>query len=139
MPLPGRARGLAGMSLYFADPTGAETIAVFGVRRVAALVAEQLTPVADWWAGTVAGRPGPGAGDGDRHGRVCVAVGLLTLALGVSAGEACALIRARAAATGRTVVDLADDLLGDHARRQGRDRLTVRSDPDPRAAAERPR
>ena len=112
LSLPGRLRGVGGMTLLFTEPYGAAAIDIFEARHVARLVSDHLGPAADWseWA---PGEPSPGLDtpDARRRGRLWMAVGMIMLTLRVTAQDALALLRAHAYAAGRTADDLAQDLV----------------------------
>ena len=121
LPLPGRLRGVAGLDLYFEDPTGPTARRTAEAHLVAGLVARQLDMVSGHPAPLDTGEPRwlatPAA---RRRGRVWMAVGMVIAGLQLDAGDALAVLRAHAYATDRTVDDLADDLL---ARRVDPDQL----------------
>ncbi len=113
IPLSGRLRGLGTLSLYFTDPNaGMCTMRVLEASRVAGLVSEHLGPAADWSAWTPTHPPAVvDTPDARRRGRVWVAVGMLMLSRPLGAADALALLRAQAYVDGRTVDDLAADLV----------------------------
>jgi ANTAR domain len=112
LPLPGQLRGLGTLSLYRDEPTGVATVRLTEAGRVARLIAEHLGPAADWSAWTphecrgVANTP-----DARRRSRVWMAVGSLMLALQLRTDDALGLLRGYAYASGRTLDDVADDLV----------------------------
>lgn len=101
---------LAVLSVYFTDPTGCETVDADAAVVVAELI--QMALVNDTTLPAAADDstmwPHPG---GRRRLEVSVAVGMLTAALHVGAGDALALLRARAFAGDRCVDDVAADLI----------------------------
>ncbi|MGY1615560.1 ANTAR domain-containing protein [Geodermatophilus sp. SYSU D00691] len=115
LALPGRLRGVGGMDTFFTDPAGATTVDVFDARRVAEVVSDHLELSADWsvwtldelpaWSDTAVAR---------LRGRLWMAVGMLMVALELSAPDALAVLRGYAYAAGRTADDLADDLVEGH-------------------------
>jgi len=112
LSLRGRLRGVGAMDLYFTAPDGPATVDIFDARCVAELISQQLGPAADWSPWTPNETPGwtntPAA---RRRGRLWMAVGMVMLASRVPAPDALALLRGSAYSTGRTVDDVADDLI----------------------------
>ncbi len=90
---------------------------VLEARHVAELVSDHLSLAADWsvwtpteppaWADTPAAR---------RRGELWMAVGMLGIALDVPTTDALALLRGFAYASGRTVDDVAADLVAQRLR-----------------------
>ncbi|MGY1604394.1 ANTAR domain-containing protein [Geodermatophilus sp. SYSU D00815] len=121
LALPGYLRGLGALDCYFTDPTGPVVIDVDDARCVAGLLSTHLGGAADWSVWTATEGPGwlrsPAARE---RGRLWMAVGMVVLALRLSAEDALELLRGRAYAGDRTVDDLAADIV---ARRIPVDRL----------------
>jgi hypothetical protein len=112
-------RGLAGVGaidLYFRDPAAVAALDVFAASTVRDLVTTALGEAAVWSAEVGGEGPdwltGPPA---TGRARVWEAMGLTSLALDLPASEALAVLRARAYATGRTVDDLAADVVSGRA------------------------
>lgn len=112
LSLPGRLRGLGAMELYFAASSGATAADVLEARCVAELVSDHLDVAADWsvWAPTEL-PAWSDTSDARRRGRLWMAVGMLMVALDLSAPDALAVLRCYAYAAGRTADDVADDLV----------------------------
>jgi hypothetical protein len=112
LSLPGRLKGLGAIDLYSVDPGGATAVDVFEARCVAELVSHRLDMAADWsvwtptempkWSNTPAAR---------RRGRLWMAVGMLMIVLKAPAPDALVVLRGYAYAAGRTVDDVAIDLV----------------------------
>lgn len=142
LPLPGRFRGVGEMDLYFRDPDASMAIDVVEAREISGLVAEQLEAVSGWLSGTVTGvRSWLAAPAARRRARVWMAVGMVMAALRMDAGDGLALLRGHAYVTGRTVDDLAEELL---ERRIAPEQLSGDAPlsptllpPEPRAAVDR--
>ncbi|WP_448624938.1 ANTAR domain-containing protein [Geodermatophilus sp. URMC 64] len=112
LSLPGRLRGMGAMDLYFTRPDGVTAIDVLEARCVAELISGHLDRAADWSAWTPTEQPPwMSTPDARRRGRLWLAVGMLTLALGRPAADALALLRGHAYAAGRTADDIATELV----------------------------
>jgi hypothetical protein len=112
LPLTGQLHGLGALALYRIQPTGVASVRLSEVNRVARLVSDHLGPAADW----AAWMPHEGRGmvdtpDTRRRGRVWMAVGAVMLALQLRTDDALALLRGHAYASGRTLDDLAEDIV----------------------------
>jgi hypothetical protein len=108
-------RGLAGrgaIDLYFRDPAAVAALDVLAAVSVGHLVTAALAEAAVWSSEVdgqgpdwLSGPPATG------RARVWEAIGLTSLAQDVAASEALAVLRAHAYATGRTVDELAADVV----------------------------
>jgi hypothetical protein len=108
-------RGLAGagaIDLYFRDSARVATLDVFAAMAVGDLVTAALAEAAVWstWEETEGPEwlHGPPA---ERRALVWQAMGMASLALGVQADQALSVLRGQAYAQGRTVDELAADLV----------------------------
>src|SRR3954447_11056739 len=112
LSLAGRLQAVGAMDLYFADPDGVTAVDVYEARCVARLVSDHLDVAADWSVWTPTELPAwSETPDAQRRGRLWMAVGMLMLALKVSAPNALAVLRGYAYAAGRTADDVAIDLI----------------------------
>lgn len=112
LPLREAIAGLGAIDLYFAREEDVPELDVFEALAVGDLVTSTLSETAVWSTWSPARGPdwlhGPAA---QRRGEVWEAMGLVALAMDVDAAAALALLRATAYGSGRTVDDVADDLL----------------------------
>ncbi|SDY13524.1 hypothetical protein SAMN05661080_02433 [Modestobacter sp. DSM 44400] len=112
-------RGLAGggaIDLYFEDPAAVAALDVLAAVGVGDLVTAALAEAAVW--SSEVGGHGPdwlSSPLATGRARVWEAMGLTSLALDLAATEALAVLRAHAYATGRTVDDLAADVVSGRA------------------------
>jgi hypothetical protein len=128
LSLRGRLKGVGGMDLYCADPTGATAVDALEARCVAELVSDHLEVAADWSVWTPTELPAwADTPDARRRGRLWMAVGMLMLTLEAPAPDALAVLRGYAYAAGRTVDDVAIDLI---ERRLQPDQLPEDADSD---------
>jgi hypothetical protein len=112
LPLHEAISGLGAVDLYFRDQAAVPALDVFEAMAVGGLVATQLSEAAvwsDWPADRGPGwLHGPSA---ERRAAVWEATGLVGLATDLDAAPALDLLRHTARASGRTVDDVAADLL----------------------------
>jgi hypothetical protein len=112
LSLSGRLKGIGGMDVYLAEPDGVAAVDFAEARCVAQLVSDHLELAADWSVWTPTELPAwSDTPDARRRGRLWMAVGMLTLALEAPAQDALAVLRGYAYAAGRTVDDVAGDLV----------------------------
>lgn len=111
VPLHAPLTGLVVLDLYLRGAAGLHTIDLQDVDVVAGLVTGELMR-ASMFAVELTGRPGWLAGDGvDRRTQVWQAMGMVTLATGLSSSDALAALRARAFGTGRLVDEISADIV----------------------------
>lgn len=117
LPLREAISGLGAIDLYFGRDEGVPELDVFEAMAVGDLVTSTLSETAVWSTWSPAQGPdwlhGPAA---RRRGEVWEAMGRVALALDGDALAALALLRARAYGAGRTVDDVAHDLLAGRLR-----------------------
>jgi hypothetical protein len=117
LPLREAIAGLGALDLFFTRDDAVPEVDVFEAMAVADLVTSALSETAVWSTWTPGHGPqwlhGPTA---QRRAAVWDAMGVLALALGVPVKAALSLLRAAAHAQGRTVDDVAADLLGGRLR-----------------------
>jgi hypothetical protein len=129
LPLREAISGLGAIDLYFRREDAVTELDVFEAMAVGDLVTSTLSDTAVWSTWEPAHGPhwlhGPAA---QRRAKVWEAMGRVALALELEAATALAVLRATAYATGRTVDDVAVDLL------EGRlDPTELKPPPDDRA------
>jgi hypothetical protein len=111
LPLREELTGLGVLSLYICRSDGLATIDAFEARAVAQLISARLRRTAAWSSWSDTGGPGwmnsPAA---QRRAKVWQAMGMVMLALSVSAEDALAVLRCYAYGAGREVDAVAADL-----------------------------
>jgi hypothetical protein len=111
LPLRAELTGLGVVCLYFGQPDGLVAVDAVEARAVAQLVSARLRGAAAWsnWSDTdgPAWMTSPSA---QRRAKVWQAMGMVMLALGVSAEDALAVLRCHAYGAGREVDAVAADL-----------------------------
>jgi hypothetical protein len=112
LPMRRGLEGAGAIDLYFREPADVAGLDVFAAVTVGDLVTASLAEAAVWssWSET----EGPGwlrSPAAEHRARVWQAMALVGVALEVEADEALAVLRGHAYAQGRTVDDLADDLV----------------------------
>jgi hypothetical protein len=117
LPLHPALSGPGAIDLYFEDPDAVTRLDVFEAIAVGELVTSELSDAAVWSAWTPEEGPewlhGPAP---QRRAAVWEAMGWVCVDLEVGAAEALDLMRAAAYAAGRTVDDVAEDLLAGRLR-----------------------
>jgi len=116
LPLGHSFAGFGVLDLYFLSPVAASAFDPAGALRLADEMSDVLLaaspvpegPDEDEDLGAVSWLDAPGA---QRRRRVWVALGMLNFELRMSSADALAVLRARAFAQGRTLEDLADDMI----------------------------
>jgi hypothetical protein len=112
LPLRNALTGMGALDLYFRDSADVAALDVFAAVTVGDLVTQQLSEAAIWSNWSAEQGPdmlhSPAA---IRRALVWHAIGRTGLALDVTEPEALAVLRAHAYATGRTVDDLAADVV----------------------------
>jgi hypothetical protein len=111
LPLRDDLTGLGALSLYFCRLDGLVNVDAFEARAVAQLISDHLRHAAAWsgWSDTE-GPSWMGSPSAQRRAKVWQAMGMVMLALGVSAGDALAVLRCHAYGAGRDVDAVAADL-----------------------------
>jgi hypothetical protein len=98
--------------MFSTEPAGAATMDSSEAQIVARLIARRLDRDADWSTRSALDGPAwvntPGA---RRRSRLWIGVGMVIAELHLPAPDALAVLRSHAYATGRSVDDLADDLV----------------------------
>jgi hypothetical protein len=112
LPLRNALTGMGALDLYFRGSAGVAALDVFAAMTAGDLVTQQLSEAAVWsdWSA----EHGPDVMHSPaavRRAVVWRAIGRTSLALDVAEPEALAVLRAHAYATGRTVDDLAADVV----------------------------
>jgi hypothetical protein len=135
LPMRRGLEGAGAIDLYFRQPDGVSGLDVFAAMSVGDLVTDSLAEAALWSSWSEDEGPGwlhsPAA---EHRARVWQAMALIGVALELEADEALAVLRAQAYAHGRTVDDLADDLVSGRA-----DPAELSGGGDPGPAASTPR
>jgi hypothetical protein len=112
LPLQSALAGRCTLDLYFTDPTAVARLDVFDAIAVGELMTNALSDAVIWTTWSEPAGPdwlhSPAAA---RRAAVWQAVGELGMALELDASEALGALREHAAATGRSVDDVAHDLL----------------------------
>ncbi|WP_346622018.1 GAF domain-containing protein [Blastococcus montanus] len=112
LPLRPSPSGDGALDLYFTRPAAVPELDVFAAVAVGQLVSSALSDAAVWSTWSPAEGPGWLQGPAPRRrAAVWEAMGKVGIALDVDPADALALMRAAAATTGRSVDDLAADLL----------------------------
>lgn len=112
VPLTKALTGIGALDLYFIEPDGPADLPMQDAGMVGDLVADMLG--GQPWVPALTGLSEPGwlnSSPARRRGLVSVAMGMLTVAVGVSLPDALAVLRAHAYATGQTVDDLAGQVV----------------------------
>ncbi len=112
LPLQSALAGVCALDLFFTDPGEVARLDVFDAIAVGELMTNSLSDAVIWTTWSESAGPdwlhSPAAA---RRAAVWQAVGALGMALELDAAEALAALRQHAAATGRSVDDVAHDLL----------------------------
>jgi hypothetical protein len=112
LPLPAPLEGLGVLEMFSTEPAGAARMDSSEAQIVARLIARRLDRDADWSTRSALDGPAwvntPGA---RRRSRLWIGVGMVIAELHLPAPDALAVLRSHAYATGRSVDDLADDLV----------------------------
>ena len=120
LPMQEPLTGSGAIDLYFERPEAVPALDVFGAMSVADLIASALGDAAVWSSWSQPRGPnwlhGPAA---ERRAAVWEAMGRLELALELDAAAVLALLRAQAYAAGRSVDELAADVLADRLSPEG--------------------
>jgi hypothetical protein len=116
LPLRNALTGMGALDLYFRDSADVAALDVFAAVTAGDLVTQRLSEAAVWSDWSAESGPGvlhsPAA---VRRAVVWQAIGRTSLALDTAEPEALAVLRAHAYATGRTVDDLAADVVDGRA------------------------
>ncbi len=111
LPLGDELTGLGALSLYFCRSDGLVAVDAFEARSVAQLISDHLRHAAAWsgWSDTE-GPPWMSSPSAQRRAKVWRAMGMVMLALGVSAEDGLSVLRCYAYGADREVDAVAADL-----------------------------
>jgi hypothetical protein len=112
LSLPHALRGFGALDLYLIHPLGFVTCDAMDARCVAELISAELSHVASWTEWTeLEGPPWTDTEAARQRARVWMATGMISLALQLEGLDSLALLRSQAYAAGRTVDELAADVV----------------------------